>query len=273
LANDTLAAHRLEAQQAVDAAGAALSAMQRERDAIALRLQDQSDINTQALRRIDALEQDASALAASNLALTAQLQQVREQAQQAKEQSREQLQQATEQAMAHRLTQEQAHQQQLQDARREFTADLDKLRAANQLADERSLAVETRALLEIDRERTIAARLQKELDAVRAAGTQAATQVDLRHRKDVDALQIQLGDQKQQGGVLQGHLQAAIVHRDAMALELTLARDQSAAAAAESASMRVASESWQHQCQEAQRQLAELRLAASLALAHRKQKE
>jgi hypothetical protein len=275
LANDTLAASRLEAQQAVDAAGAALSAMQRERDAIALRLQDQASINAQALHRIDALEQDASASAAINLAQTAQrrqaseqAQQLKEQLQQSKEQSKEQLQQAREQAMAHQIAEQQAQQQQLQDARREFTADLDKLRAANQLADERSLAVETRALLEIDRERTIAARLQKERDAERAAAMQA----DLRHRKDVAALQTQIGDQKQQGGVLQGHLQAAIDHRDAMALELTLAREQAATAATEITSMRLASESWQRQWEEAQRLLAEPRLAASLTRAQRKPK-
>jgi hypothetical protein len=254
LADETLAECRLDARDQVDAAGAALVSMQRERDAIALQLQDQASINAQALHRIDALERDIAASTQTHLAQAAQLQHAREQAQQ----SKEQLRQAREQEMAQQLVRQQAHQQQLQDARREFTADLDKLRAANQLADERSLAVETRALLEIDRERTIAARLQKELDAVRAASIQAALQADLRHRQDVDALQTQLGDQKQQGGVLQGHLQAAITGRDAIAQELKTAQAQAGAAAAQASSMRSASENWQQRCEEAQRLLAQL---------------
>jgi hypothetical protein len=250
----------------VDAAGAALVSMQLERDAIELRLQDQASINAQALRRIGALEHEAAALTQTNLALAEQLQQARQQVQQ----SKEQLRQAKEQEMAQQMAQQQIHQQQLQDARREFTADLDQLRAANQLANERSLAVETRALLEIDRERTIAARLQKELDAVRTSSIQAALQADLRHRQDVDTLQTQLGDQKQQGGVLQGQLQAALTSQEAIAQELKATQAQSIAAATEASSMRVTSENWQRRCEEAQRLQAQLQLTTKAGRAYRK---
>jgi hypothetical protein len=138
------------------------------------------------------------------------------------------------------------------------------------LANERSLAVETRALLEIDRERTIAARLQKELDAVRTSSIQAALQADLRHRQDVDTLQTQLGDQKQQGGVLQGQLQAALTSQEAIAQELKATQAQSIAAATEASSMRVTSENWQRRCEEAQRLQAQLQLTTKAGRAYRK---
>lgn len=55
----------------------------------------------------------------------------------------------------------------LAEARREFTGELDKLRLALQRTEERSDAADKRALLEIDRERTIAAKLQKDLGELR----------------------------------------------------------------------------------------------------------
>ena len=248
LAHDTLAACRLEAQHKVDQALATLASTQLESAALKTRLQEQESISAGALRRISALEQEVAGLSATNLALAAQLQQAKEQA----------------------TAQQQAHQQQLQDARREFTADLDQLRAANQLANERSLAVETRALLEIDRERTTGAKLQKELDAVRAAAMQAAMHAVERHRIDVDALQAQLGDQRQQGGVLQGHLQAAIANRDAIALELTLAKAQSTAAGAQASALQAELNSSQRQHEEAQRLLVQLQMASKAQRAYRR---
>ncbi len=259
LAHETLAACRLEAQQQVDAASAALAATQLASTALQGRLQDQENISAQALRRIGALEQDAAGLMATNLALAAQLQQAKEQATAQQQQAREQF-----------MLDQQAHQQQLQDARREFTAELDQLRAANQLANERSLAVETRALLEIDRERTALARLQKELDAVRAAAIKAALHAVERHRIDVDALQVQLGDQRQQGGVLQGQLQSAIANRDAIALELTQAKAQSSVASAQASALQSKLNHWQRQHEEAQRLQAEPRSTARPKRAYRK---
>jgi hypothetical protein len=263
LAHETLTACRLEAQQQVDAASAAVAATQLASAALQGRLQDQENIGAQALRRIGALEQETAGLMATNLSLTAQLQQTREQATAQQQQAREQA-----------MLDQQAHQQQLQDARREFTAELDQLRAANQLANERSLAVETRALLEIDRERTALARLQKELDAVRAAAIKAALHAVERHRIDVDALQVQLGDQRQQGGVLQGQLQgqlqSAIANRDAIALELTQAKAQSSAASAQASALQSELNHWQRQHEEAQRLLAEVQMASKTTRAYRK---
>ena len=100
-----------------------------------------------------------------------------------------------------RLAQQGEHhlQQALETARRDFAFELDKLRADGTLAQERLKAAETRALLEIERERQVAARLQKELDAA----TRKAEQGSTRHRDEVQKLQGQVGDLRQQLGVLE----------------------------------------------------------------------
>lgn len=247
LAQETLAAFRLDAQLAVETATLELACAQAERDAGQVRLQNQEKIGAEARHQIGSLEQQLAGLTATHLALAGQLQQ------------------AKDDAAAH----QQAHQQLLLEARREFTVDLDQLRAANRLADERSLANETRALLEIDRERTMAAKLQKELDGVRAAAIQAAIQAVERHRSDMAALQQQLGDQRQQAGVAQGHLQAATASRDAIALELKVAQTQSAAAAMELSALRTETKSWQRESEEARRMLAELPLKGRASRVYR----
>ena len=108
---------------------------------------------------------------------------------------------------------------------------LDKLRADGKLAQERLKAAETRALLEIDRERQAAGRLPKELDAA----TRKAEQGVSRQRDEVQKLQAQVGDLRQQVGVLEGNLDArrtgnaryideaaqASEQRDQLALSLT----------------------------------------------------
>ncbi len=132
-----------------------------------------------------------------------------------------------------RLAQQGEHQLQraLEAARHDFASELDKLRADGALAQERLKAAETRALLEIDRERQAAARLQKELDAANRKAEQGGT----RHRDDVQKLQGQLGNLRQQVGVLEGKLDAlrtanaryideaaqAREQRDQLALSLT----------------------------------------------------
>jgi chromosome segregation ATPase len=119
----------------------------------------------------------------------------------------------------------------LEASRHDFASELDKLRADGALAQERLKAAETRALLEIDRERQAAARLLKELDAV----TRKAEQGVNRHRDEVQKLQGQLGDLRQRVGVLEGNLDAlrtanaryideaaqAREQRDQLALSLT----------------------------------------------------
>ncbi|MFL9966202.1 DNA-binding protein [Paraburkholderia sediminicola] len=86
-----------------------------------------------------------------------------------------------------------------------FSRDMEKLRATAERADERLRAAEKRALLEIDRERSTATKLQKELDEA----TKRADRREADHRRALEALQAQLGDARHQTGVLQGRLDAA----------------------------------------------------------------
>jgi chromosome segregation ATPase len=98
-----------------------------------------------------------------------------------------------------------AHRRATESARQYFAAEIEKLRSESLLAEERYRAAEKRALLEIERERSTAARLQKELDAGRAETAKALEQ----YRLEMQALQQQLGDMRQQVGMLAGQLQAA----------------------------------------------------------------
>ena len=77
-------------------------------------------------------------------------------------------------------------------------------REAAERAEERLRASERRALLEIDRERNTATKLQKELDDA----TRRADRKDADHRRASETLQAQLGDARHQAGVLQGRLDA-----------------------------------------------------------------
>jgi chromosome segregation ATPase len=117
---------------------------------------------------------------------------------------------------------EQQLQRALETARHDFASELDKLRADGTLAQERLKAAETRALLEIDRERQAAARLQKELDAANRKAEQGST----RHRDDVRKLQGQLGNLRQQVGVLEGNLDALRTANARYIDEVAQAREQ-----------------------------------------------
>jgi chromosome segregation ATPase len=92
----------------------------------------------------------------------------------------------------------------LAQARSDFTAQLEKLREDAQRSEERLRATEKRALMEIERERTTATRLQKDLDVA----VRRAEQHDERHRAEAEGLRGQLGDARQQVGLLQGRLAA-----------------------------------------------------------------
>ncbi|MGF6638394.1 DNA-binding protein [Paraburkholderia sp. MM6662-R1] len=94
----------------------------------------------------------------------------------------------------------------LDKVREGFSRDLEKLRESAERAEERLRASEKRALLEIDRERGAAAKLQKDLDAaVKRADSRGAD-----HHRAVEALRAQLGDVRHQAGVLQGRLDAVL---------------------------------------------------------------
>ena len=207
MAQDQLAAAQLEAQRSVVDAQARQTRAEAERDQLLQELTGSAAALDGAQTRITQLDQALAISVAAASTLQDQL----------------------------RLAQqgEQHLQQALETARRDFGSDLNKLRADNALAQERLKAAEIRALLEIERERQAAARLQKELDAA----TRKMEQGSSRHRDDVQKLQGQLGDLRQQVGVLEGNLDAlrtaslryideaaqAREQRDQLALSLTQA--------------------------------------------------
>jgi uncharacterized coiled-coil DUF342 family protein len=103
-----------------------------------------------------------------------------------------------------------------------------------------------RALLEIDRERTAATKLQKELDAARAASNQTAD----RQRSEMSALLEQLGDIRQKAGVLEGNLQAVTANRDLAINELKGVQAQLTEATAQVSLLRTEAESWRQKAEE-----------------------
>jgi chromosome segregation ATPase len=103
-----------------------------------------------------------------------------------------------------------------------FSRDLEKLREAAGRAEERLRASEKRALLEIDRERGAATKLQKELDEA----TRRADRKDTDHRRAIEAVQAQLGDARHQAGLLQGRLDALEATSGGYVREIATLRQQ-----------------------------------------------
>ncbi|MFP3556718.1 DNA-binding protein [Paraburkholderia sp. SIMBA_049] len=119
-----------------------------------------------------------------------------------------------------------ARERELVEAREGFSRDLAKQREAAERAEERLRASEKRALLEIDRERSTAAKLQKELDeAARRADRKEAD-----HRRESETMQSQLGDARHQAGVLQGRLDAVQAENLRLQTEVMTLREAEARA-------------------------------------------
>ncbi|CAN7772937.1 DNA-binding protein [Caballeronia sp. LjRoot31] len=196
MAQDQLATAQLEAQRSVADAQAQQTRAEAERDQLRQELTGSAAALEGAQNRITELDQAlvVSVAAASTLQDQLGLAQ----------QGEQQLLQA------------------LETARRDFASELDKLRADGRLAQERLKAAETRALLEIDRERQATGRLQKELDTA----TRKTEQGSVRHRDDVEKLQAQVGNLRQQVGVLEGKLDALRTENARYIDEAAKARDQ-----------------------------------------------
>lgn len=119
-----------------------------------------------------------------------------------------------------------ARDRELVQAREGFSRDLAKQREAAERAEERLRASEKRALLEIDRERSTATKLQKELDEA----TRRADRKEADHRRASEAMQAQLGDARHQAGVLQGRLDAIQAENVRLQAEMMALRDAEARA-------------------------------------------
>ncbi|MFL9876545.1 DNA-binding protein [Paraburkholderia megapolitana] len=117
-----------------------------------------------------------------------------------------------------------ARDRELVELRERFSRDLATQREATERAEERLRASEKRTLLELDRERSAATRLQKGLDeAIRRSERK-----DADHRRAIEALQAQLGDARHQAGVLQGRLDAVQAENVRLQAEITSLRERKA---------------------------------------------
>ncbi|MCK6407416.1 MAG: DNA-binding protein [Rhodocyclaceae bacterium] len=176
-AQDSLEHLRSEVHSAVLKAQTAKDLADSERAASLLERDQALHTSKTATDRVLQLERDLASESAGKMALVSQLETV--------------------------VRQQTAHEAALVEARRDFATELEKHRQALKYSEERFEASETRALLEIDRERTESAKLQKEL----AQGRQHQQHAEERHRKEFAQLQGELGGALQKAGMLEGMLQ------------------------------------------------------------------
>lgn len=190
LAQATLAAHRREAEEAVVQARSEASVLQSKWD-------DQE-------RTISSLQE---ALDRANQMISAQREDLA-----AAHQARSSLMEMLEGAKRDNRESQQQHEA----ARLEFSSELEKLRAAAKLSDDRTWATEKRLLIDIDRERTGSAKLQKELDAHRTESSRAAEQ----QHQELSAAQLRLSDSQQEKARLEGILSAVTANLERAESEL-----------------------------------------------------
>ena len=148
-------------------------------------------------------------------------------------------------------------QQAMAEARQDFSSELEKLRKALASTEERHIAVESRAFVEIDRERSNNAKLQKELDRLRAFATELASQ----HKVELRNLQTEVGNKERVLGNLEGEVRGLIASRDQLALDLGKERALVLDLATKVSAAVNESETWHKQATAAQSELQTLRLA------------
>lgn len=197
-AHDGLSVFRAEAQAAVDKSRAAHDGAEQERQAAVKELNESRDVQARLNERNLVLERDLAAERAAKDSLASQLT--------AAQQQRESLENA------------------LTEARRDFASQLEKMRDDLKRSEERFEAAEKRALLEIDRERTVSVRANKELVQLRENHALA----NQTHRDELTRLQTQLGEARQKLGAAEGAIQEMRAVSERLAQELQTARASSA---------------------------------------------
>ncbi|CAB3770880.1 DNA-binding protein [Paraburkholderia humisilvae] len=110
----------------------------------------------------------------------------------------------------------------LAQARTDFAAGLDRQRASTELAGTRLRAAEKRALLEIERERSANARLQRAMESAQQRAVREAE----RAQGEIQLLQTQVGDLRHQAGMLEGRLEAMRASHAAQAREPEVVRQK-----------------------------------------------
>lgn len=227
-AQESIARLQLEAESTVIEAKTARSSAEDKQKILEQTVQELQAVLEQTRQQNTALGQELAASRATCTAIESQLNQSRDE---------------------HTLMQ-----QHLLEARQDFTAELEKQRQATALAEERCRSVETKSLLEIDRERNAAIKLRKEIEAVK----QAAISSTEHHKSEIAVLQEQLGNLRQKSGVLEGNLQAVTTAHEQAEKEAKNWHAQIVGLSAQLSAIEIEATNWQRQAEEAQRIIAEL---------------
>lgn len=206
LSRTTLAQYQSEAAAAVAEAKASEAQAQTDRAAIAHALElSRSQLNAQE-ELVDRLRQELSDAAAANAGLEARQEELRRQVTAVHESS--------------------------EHLRKTHALDLERLSSRTELAEQRFVDMEKRALVEIDRERTASAKLQKTLESERAAQAEVVSRL----RDDHNRAQATIGQLREQVGSLQNAVSSLERERDrergevsALRLRLETAIGQAAA--------------------------------------------
>jgi chromosome segregation ATPase len=206
LSRNTLAQYQSEAAAAVVEAEASEAQARADHAATAQALELSRSQTHAREELVDRLGQELSEAAAANAGLEARLEELRRQVTTMQESS-EQL-------------------------RKTHTLDLEKLSARTELAEQRFVDMEKRALVEIDRERTASAKLQKTLESERAAHAGVVERLHVDHNR----AQATIGQLREQVGSLQNAVSSLEKDRDrergevsALRLRLETAIGQAAA--------------------------------------------
>jgi len=228
LAQESLNSLRADAQTSIQEAEARMKDADSAREMAQQNLQEATITIKNAEFRIGKLEQAVAAEIATRVALEAQLTSVQQD----------------------RIEQQKA----MGDARRDFSSELEKLREALKMTEERHKAVESRALLEIDRERTIAAKVQRELEKARSSATDATDKL----RVEIGILQDDIGNQKQRNGNLEGELRAVNILKSQLTAELNLERESVIGLGSQLNAMVMKIEVWKSKAFDTQKELESL---------------
>ncbi len=226
-AAEHVAGYRHEADLAVTEAKNALSAAIAERDLAKSALEQSRQSIADQQKRISELEQALATAKGSTESLEKQL--------------------------SHALMENATTQDRLENARREFGEQLERLREAAVQAEERFQAMEKRSLLEIDRERQTAARLQKETEGARAELARASE----RHRHDMEGLQTQIGNLRQQLGALEGKLHETSESKKELADQVRELSTKSQELAAHAVTLQSELQNWRTRAEKAESRLHE----------------
>jgi chromosome segregation ATPase len=190
LAQDSLSALRDEAQAAVLTAKA-------EAEAALAKAQS-------AAESLERVRQDLAATDAARQQLEQDL---------AREQG---LRSALERQLGDGALQRQELQRALDESRQAFERQMKEQCTAGRIAEERHQADLRRSLLDVDRERSAATKVQKEVDHARRSSAEQAN----RHRTQVDALQLELGQLRQRLSAAEAALSEARGAGDALRAQL-----------------------------------------------------